>query len=177
MTGTPAPSCAITPAITPAPLSAFLDAQGITVSTYAHAPVFTVDEGRDIKDALPGGHTKNLFLKDKKGTIVLVTAIEDTAIDLKWLNKRLSCDRFSFGKPELLLDMLGVTPGSVTPFALLAARGKEMRFVLDARTFDHDLVHYHPSRNDMTTVITPDDLVRFATACGFPPVVIDFAKG
>jgi Ala-tRNA(Pro) deacylase len=161
---------------TPEPLSSFFKTHDIAVATYQHEPVFTVNEGRHIKDALPGGHTKNLFLKDKKDRIFLITAIEDSVIDLKTLHKYLGCDRLSFGKAELMLDLLKVTPGSVTPFALFHAMGKNLTFILDAKSFAFDLVHYHPCQNDMTTVIKPADLWRFSKICGFTPLMFDFLQ-
>lgn len=162
---------------TPAPLAAVLQAQGIDSVTYAHPPIFTVEEGLSFKHHMPGGHTKNLFLKDKKGSIWLVTALFDTDIDLKWLPRRLNAARLSFGNADLLREVLGVVPGSVTPLGLVNDVVRRVVPVLDAQIMEQDLVNCHPLRNDMTTAVKPSDLVRFMTALGYQPVIVDFLKG
>lgn len=163
-----------TPIATPEPLMALLDQARITHATYAHAAVFTVDESADIKSSLPGGHTKNLFLKDKKGSLWLVTALHDTDIDLKWLRKRLSVQNLSFANAELMQEHLGVTPGSVTPLGLMHDKNRAVNFVLDARILACDLVNCHPLRNDMTTALKPQDLIKFLEDMGYKPVIVDF---
>ena len=100
-----------------------LDELGIPAATHRHEPLFTVEDGRHLHEGLPGGHCKSLFLKDKKGALWLVVALHDTRVDLKLLQKALGAARFSFGKPDLLMEVLGVTPGAVTPFALINAAG------------------------------------------------------
>lgn len=163
---------------TRAELFAFLDGLKINHQTTDHRPVFTVEEGADIKAGLPGGHSKNLFLKDKKGSLFLLSALGETSIKLNRLHKVLGCGRLSFGKAELMQDMLGVTPGSVTAFALLNDReAKRVTFVLDAALMAHDPVNFHPLLNDATTAISPGDLVRFACATGHAPIFVDFAAG
>ena len=166
-------------AATRAELFACLDNLGIAHTTMAHRPVFTVEEGKDIKAKLPGGHTKNLFLKDKKGALVLISALGETPIRLNRLHKVLGCARLSFGKPELMREVLGVEPGSVTAFALIndvPVNGQnQVRFVLDRAILDHQLVNFHPLKNDATTTIASADLVRFATATGHAPQMVDFA--
>lgn len=149
---------------------------GIAVTTYAHPPVFTVEEGQDFKHQIPGGHTKNLFLKDKKDQLWLVTALQDTAIDLKWLPQRINAARLSFGNSDLLKEALGVTPGSVTALALMNDMQKRVRPVLDQRLFDYKTVNCHPLSNDMTTGISPHDLVAFMKSCGHEPLIVDFAR-
>lgn len=162
---------------TPDPLATRFQALGIESVTYAHPPVFTVGEGKDFKHLIPGGHTKNLFLKDKKDELWLVTALQDTVIDLKWLPKRLNAARFSFGSAALLEEVLGVTPGSVTALALLNDSKRRVKPVLDAGLFDHDLVNCHPLKNDKTTGLKPSDLLAFMKDMGYDPVIVDFAKG
>jgi Ala-tRNA(Pro) deacylase len=155
-----------------ASLMARLDALGIATRTHAHAPVFTVAEARTQRGALPGGHTKNLFLKDKKGGLWLVVAREDMAVDLKALSKALGAPRFSFASPELLAATLGVPPGSVTPFALMNDRARRVRVVLDEAMLAADPLNFHPLRNDRTTAIAARDLVAFIRACGHEPSVL-----
>lgn len=151
-------------------------ALGIAAVTYAHPPVFRVGEDDGFIHLMPGGHTKNLFLKDKKGALWLVTALQDTVIDLKWLPGRIGSARFSFGSPDLLLEVLGVPPGSVTPFALMNDAQKRVRPVLDARMMACETVNFHPLRNDMTTGITPENLLVFMKDLGLDPLVVDFVK-
>ncbi|GAA0527267.1 Ala-tRNA(Pro) deacylase [Rhizomicrobium palustre] len=146
-------------------------ALGIAYKTYAHPPVFTVEESASIKETIPGGHTKNLFLKDKKGGLWLVVVDAQRRVDLNALAKQLDAPRFSFGSAELLVATLGITPGSVTPFALINDTTRQVRPVLDAEMLKNNPVNYHPLRNDRTTSVTPDDLVRFIEALGYQPVI------
>lgn len=134
--------------------------------TYEHIPVFTVEESSSVIDSLPGGHTKNLFLKDKKGGLWLVVVRAHLRVDLPALAKQLAAPRFSFGSAELLIATLGIEPGSVTPFALMNDIEHKVRPVLDADMLKLDPVNFHPLRNDRTTAIAPADLVRFVKACG-----------
>jgi Ala-tRNA(Pro) deacylase len=157
-------------------LIAFLDAHGIAHRTLDHAPVFRVDEGREIKAALPGGHTKNLFLKDAKGQLWLVSALGETAIDLKALPRTIGSARLSFGSPELLHETLGVAPGSVTAFALINDRAHRVRFVLDKALLDTDPVNFHPMTNAATTAVSRDGFLAFLAALGIEPLVVDFSK-
>lgn len=170
-------SFAVEKIATPEPVAAWLRALDIASTTYAHAPVFTCEEGDEIKKAIPGGHTKNLFLKDKKGQLWLVTALMDTAIDLKWLPQRINAARLSFGSPELLQEVLGVTPGSVTVLALKNDHAKRVTPILDKRLFDHDTVNCHPLINDKTTSLAAQDLLKFIKGIGYDPLVVDFVKG
>jgi len=145
----------------------------IPVTTTEHAPVFTVEEAQALRGAIPGGHCKNLFLKDKKGTLWLVVALEDAQIDLKSLHHKIGAARLSFGSAELLQQVLGVTPGSVTPFALINDRSNQVRVILDAQMMEHELLNYHPLLNDATTTIASKDLLRFIQACGHEPQVVE----
>lgn len=153
-------------------LAARLDALGISFRTHAHAPVFTVEEARSLRGSLPGGHTKNLFLKDRKAGLWLVVAQEEQHVDLNALAKLLGAPRFSFGAPELLIAALGVPPGSVTPFALMNDEDARVRVVLDEAMLRFDLLNFHPLRNDRTAAIAPGDLVKFIRACGHEPAIL-----
>lgn len=161
----------------PADLFARLDGLGIAHSTVRHRPVFTVDEGADLKAQMPGGHSKNLFLKDKKGALALVSALAETKIDLNALAKALGMGRPSFGSAELLLETLGVTPGSVTVFAMMNAPPGRLRLVLDEALFGHEIVNFHPLSNDATTAVAPAGLLKFLADCGHAPVRIAFDHG
>ena len=149
-----------------------LDDLDIETETHRHAAVFTVDEARALRGEIPGGHCKNLFLKDKKGTVLLVVALEDADIDLKSFHKRAGVARLSFGKPDLLAELLGVTPGAVTPFALINDTDTKVRVILDERMMAHDMVNYHPLTNEATTSIAPADLLKFIRACGHEPSIM-----
>ncbi|TAL34813.1 MAG: prolyl-tRNA synthetase associated domain-containing protein [Alphaproteobacteria bacterium] len=161
---------------TPDPLAAKFAELGIEVMTYEHRPVFTVAEGEDFKKLIPGGHTKNLFLKDKKDKIWLVTALDETVIDLKKLPPRINAARLSFGNAELMQRVIGVTPGSVTPLALLNDLSREVSPVLDHRLMEHEVINCHPLRNDRTTCLKPQDLVKFMKNLGYNPMIVDFSR-
>jgi len=159
--------------LTPEQLFARLDAIGIAHRTYSHPPVFTVAEAVALRGQLPGGHCKSLFLKDKKGGLWLVVALEERRIDLKRLADALGAPRFSFGNADLLFGVLGVRPGSVTPFALANDTAQRVAVVLDRFMLEHDPLNYHPLENDRTTAIAPGDLLRFIEACGRRPRLVD----
>ncbi len=147
---------------------------GVATTTHEHPPVFTVAEARRHCGHLPGGHCKSLFLKSKKGELWLAVTLEDRRVDLKALAGALGCARLSFGRPELLAEALGVTPGSVTPFALINDRGRRVGVALDSAMMDMDVVNYHPLNNDATTAIAPQGLSAFIAWCGHAPRVLDF---
>ncbi|HEY1301772.1 MAG TPA: prolyl-tRNA synthetase associated domain-containing protein [Stellaceae bacterium] len=161
--------------LTPEELFARLDSLGITQQTYSHAPVFTVAEAVALRGALPGGHCKSLFLKDKKGGFWLAVMLEERRIDLKKLALRLGAPRFSFGSAAAMLELLGVRPGSVTPFALANDAARRVTPVLDAAMLDCDPLNYHPLANNRTTAIAAADLLRFIAACGHEPRILDLA--
>ena len=139
---------------------------GIPAVTVEHDPVFTVEQSAELRLSLPGAHTKNLFLTDKDGRMVLVVAKDDTKVDLKALAKRLGAGRFSFGKAELLEAVLGVSPGSVTPLALINPSAAEVAVVVDQVLTDFAEVNCHPLENTATTRLATEDLIRFIKACG-----------
>ena len=152
-----------------------LDAAGIAHTTLAHAPVFHVGEGEAIKAVLPGGHTKNLFLKDAKGRLWLITALGETKIDLKGLPARIGSAKLSFGSPALLGEALGVEPGSVTPFALINDAAHSVTLILDAALLRADPLNFHPLTNTATTQVSRDGFLAFLKGLGIEPVIVDFA--
>lgn len=156
-------------------LFAKLDALGIAHETHEHKAVYTVEESADIKAKLPGGHTKNLFLKDKQGRFFLICCVGDTQVPVNKLHHVLDCKRLSFGKPEPLLEHLGALPGSVTFFAIMNDTDNQVKLVLDKALFEHDIINFHPMQNTATTALKSDELVRFAQAVDHDPVIIDFA--
>ena len=153
-----------------ATLFARLEELGIASKTVEHAPMFTVEQSQDLRATIPGGHTKNLFLKDKDGRLALVIAKDDTKVDLKALAKPLDLGRFSFGKPDLLMDVLGVEPGSVTAFALINETSRRLSaVVVDEALLRFAEVNCHPLINSATTRVATGDLIRFIEACGHTP--------
>lgn len=157
-------------------LVARLSGMGIVFTTHRHQPVFTVEEARALRGDLPGGHAKNLFLKDKKDRLFLAVVEEATAVDLKALEKALGAARLSFGRAELLAEVLGVTPGSVTPLAMINAAPGRVTVVLDAALMTQDPVNFHPLRNDATTSLSPAGLLAFLRGLGHEPVLFDFRR-
>ena len=152
---------------TPDDLFSYLRNLGIETTTISHPPLFTVADSQHLRGEIAGGHTKNLFLKDKKDSFFLITADENAAIDLKSVHKTIgAASRVSFGKPEALLELLGVTPGAVTLFALLNDTSGRVKFYLDESLLDHDVINAHPLTNDATTSIRADDMRRFVAATG-----------
>ncbi|HEY0281298.1 MAG TPA: prolyl-tRNA synthetase associated domain-containing protein [Rhizomicrobium sp.] len=148
-----------------------LRALGIGWKTYEHIPVFTVAEADAVHGSVPGVHTKNLFLKDKKGGLWLVVLRDRLRVDLNALAKQLGAPRFSFGSAELLIATLGVEPGSVTPFALKNDTAHNVRPILDEGMLAQGPLNFHPMRNDRTTAILPGDLLGFVRACGHDPII------
>jgi Ala-tRNA(Pro) deacylase len=153
-------------------LFARLVALGIATETVEHEAVFTVAESARLERDIPGGHTKNLFLKDAKGRFFLIVAESHTPVDLKSLHKRIGAARLSFGKPELLMEILGVPAGSVTALALINDDQNRVSVVVDARLMGYDRVNCHPLVNTATTSIARDDLFRFMRAGGHEPLVV-----
>jgi len=156
------------------PLFALLDQLGVEHSTLEHPAVFHVGEGDEIKAGLPGGHTKNLFLKDAKGRLWLVSALQDTRIDLKALPAVIGSAKLSFGKPELMAETLGVTPGSVTAFALMNDIERRVTFVVDKALLAREPLNFHPMINTATTAVSAAGFLRFLDALGREPIVVDF---
>lgn len=161
---------------TPADLFAFLDSHAIPHKTIEHPAVFTVEESKSLRGTIPGSHTKNLFLKDKKGALYLMVAQEDTVIPLKSLHTLVGASgRFSFGSADLLREVWGVEPGSVTPFGAINDTERRVNVLLDAAMLRNEPLNYHPLQNTMTTSVSRDGLMRFFAATGHAPRILDFA--
>ena len=149
---------------------------GIATETREHAPVFTVEEARALRGHIPGGHCKNLFLKDEKEAVWLIVCLEEARVNLKQAPARIGSKRLTFGKPDLLMELLGVEPGSVTPFGLVNAPPGTVRVAMDsALVHGHEWVHFHPLVNSMTTAIRPAGLLRFLEGLGHRVEVLDLA--
>ncbi len=163
---------------TRANLFARLDALGINHRTVEHPAIFTVEEGRDFKASMPGGHSKNLFLKDKKDRLFLAVCHCDTSVDLVGYGKLAGAKgRLSFGRPDLMTATLGVIPGAVTPFALINESARVLAEVaVDSALMRWDEVWFHPLENTASTAISPAGLLAFIRACGFAPRLVDVAR-
>jgi Ala-tRNA(Pro) deacylase len=162
------------PPVTPEELCAHLAELGIAFHRTDHPAVFTVAETAAHRDQIIGHHTKNLFLKDKKGRLFLVSAEAHAQIDLKRLHERIGASgRLSFGSAELLMEKLGVTPGSVTAFAVINDRAGEVTMVLDAALTTGEDVNFHPLTNTATLRIGRDDFLAFLRRTGHEPLIVD----
>jgi Ala-tRNA(Pro) deacylase len=157
-----------------ADLIAFFDAHGVDHATLDHPAVFRVGEGEEIKNGLAGAHTKNLFLKDSRDRLWLISAEQRTQINLKRLPAVIGSGRLSFGAAELMESVIGVTPGSVTAFALANDSGRRVRFVLDKVLHDADPVNFHPLTNTATTTVSQSGFRAFLRALDIAPLIVDF---
>ena len=160
---------------TPETLFAYLDALGIEHSTVSHPPLFTVEQSKALRGKLPGAHVKNLFLRDKKEKMWLLTVLEERRIDLKKLGSGIDANRLSFGSAERLMRYLGILPGAVTALAAINDRDGVVQVVLDKAIFEHALINCHPLVNTETTALACADLVRFLRATGHEPQLLDLA--
>jgi Ala-tRNA(Pro) deacylase len=158
---------------TPPSLLAYLDALGIAHRSVSHPPLFTVEQSKALRGPLPGAHIKNLFLRDKKERMWLLTALESRPLDLKKLAGGLGANRLSFGSAERLMRYLGVQPGAVTPLAAINDRAGAVQVVLDADIARHELVNCHPLVNTQTTALAFEALLHFLRATGHPPQLLD----
>jgi Ala-tRNA(Pro) deacylase len=157
-------------AMTPDQLFVTLTGLDIAHTTVSHPPLFTVEQSQALRGRIPGGHTKNLFLRDKKQAVYLVVAEENAEIDLKGLHRLLGANgRFSFGSSDLMLQLLGVTPGAVTPFGVINDTEGRVIVVLDKPLMEHAIINAHPLVNTMTTSLSREDLVKFLESTGHPP--------
>ena len=153
-------------------LMTFLEKLGLATATFDHEPVFTVEEAQKVHGNIAGGHCKNLFCKDEKGALWLIVALENARIDLKAAKDKIGSKRLTFGKPELLMEILGLEPGSVSPFGLINDKLVKTNVILDAAMMKNEKLNFHPLKNDATTTIASADLVTFIKACGHSPRIV-----
>lgn len=156
-------------------LLAWLDVLGIAHNTVAHPPLRTVEDSKRLRGALPGGHVKNLFLRDKKGGYWLLVALEEVRIDLRHAAALLDAPRFSFAKAEELDTLLGIQPGAVSPLAMVNDAARKVQVVLDQGVLEISPLNFHPLRNDRTTAIASADLLKFLDAAAHPPRLLALA--
>lgn len=156
-------------------LLARLGALGIAATTVSHPPLRTVEDAKRLRGDLPGGHVKNLFLRDKRGKHWLLTTLEDARVDLKRMAQRLDAGRFSFANHDALRTLLAIEPGAVSPLAAANDIDGQVSVVLDEALLAFDVLNVHPLRNDRTTALAPADLLRFLADCRHPPLILPFA--
>jgi Ala-tRNA(Pro) deacylase len=157
----------------PEDLLAFLESLGIAHETVDHPPLHTVEESRALRGQIPGGHSKNLFVKDKKSRLFLLTLGEETEIDLKRVHEKIGATgRVSFGSADLLEEVWGVRPGAVTPFGAINDKDNRVSVVLDSQLMAHERVNFHPLVNTRTTGLSPEGLLSFLRAVGHVPQVV-----
>ncbi|MFN4024639.1 MAG: prolyl-tRNA synthetase associated domain-containing protein [Hyphomonas sp.] len=160
----------------PEDLFAYLDALGIAHSTTWHEAMFTVGQSATLKADMPGAHTKNLFLKDADGALVMIAAEAHNQLKLNQLHRRIGTRRLSFGPAELMTDVLGIMPGSVTAFALMNDRPARVRFLVDHILAEAETVNFHPLTNTGTTAISQTSFRRFVEATGHRFEIVDFSE-
>ncbi len=153
-------------------LLAVLSDIGIKYTNHEHPAVYTVEEADLYHDGIEGVHSKNLFFKDKKKNLFLVVTLSDKPIQIKELAKKIGAKSPSFGKPDLLMEVLGVIPGSVTPFAVINIQDQPVKIILDKELMENELVNFHPLVNTATTTIAAPDLIKFIEHCGKRPEII-----
>ncbi|WP_173933868.1 YbaK/EbsC family protein [Chelativorans sp. Marseille-P2723] len=162
---------------TPEKLMHYLARLNIEVTTFTHPPLFTVEESRSLRGMIPGAHTKNLFLKDRKGRYFLVTVEEDATVDLKTIHQTIGASgRVSFGRPDELMNLLGVAPGAVTVFGAVNDVAGKVTVVLDEFLVSQEIINAHPLHNEATVSIRNADLLRFLEATGHSPLVLKVAQ-
>jgi Ala-tRNA(Pro) deacylase len=157
---------------TRADLFARFESLGIATETHEHAPAFTVEQAKVVHGSIPGGHCKNIFCKDEKGALWLIVALEDSVINLKTTPQKIGSKRLTFAKPDVLMEILGVIPGAVTPFGLINDTAANTNVILDATMMQHERLNYHPLENTATTMIYCDDLGAFIRSCGHDPRIV-----
>ena len=162
--------------VTPEDLLAFLARLDIPTDTVEHPPLFTVGESTALRGDIPGGHSKNLFVKDKKSRLFLLVLGADAQVDLKRAHEIIGGQgRVSFGSAELLEEVWGVLPGSVTPFGAINDGAGRVTVVLDAAMMAHQRLNFHPLVNTRTTGLASADLVKFLRATGHEPMIVALA--
>jgi Ala-tRNA(Pro) deacylase len=162
---------------TPDELFEFLGELSVTVKTVTHPPLYTVADSQSLRGQLEGGHTKNLFVKDKKDSFFLLTVGEDAVVDLKTIHHIIGASgKVSFGKPEAMLELLGVTPGAVTAFGPINDTAQKVSVFLDADLMQQGVINCHPLVNTATTSIASSDLIKFLKATGHTPVITKLSQ-
>jgi Ala-tRNA(Pro) deacylase len=157
---------------TPEDLLAYLASLSIATVTVEHPALHTVEDSQALRGDIPGGHTKNLFVKDKKSSLFLLVVGETAVVDLKRVHEKIGAQgRVSFGSADLLEEVWGVRPGAVTPFGAINDKAAKVRVVLDEAMMRHERLNFHPLVNTRTTGLKGADLIKFLRATGHEPLI------
>lgn len=151
----------------------FMTNSGVLYELHTHPAIFTVEEACQIDLHIPGTHTRNLFLRDHRETMFLVTLRHNTRIDLKKLSALLGAGRLSFGSPNRLWTYLGVKPGSVTPLSILNDTDKKVKLILEQDMMDAERINFHPLDNTMTIGMAPSQLMTILEEQGIKGHILD----
>ena len=157
-------------------LLAYLTEHQIAYELFRHEPLFTCEQAVACMARLnmPGVGVRNLFLKDDKKKLYLIVAADGARIDLKQVGKTIGTKGLRFADAQLMLQYLDVTPGSVTPLALMHDTEKVVQPLIDASLFTHQYIQIHPLKNDATLVIASADLLKFLAMHARTYCIYDF---
>ncbi len=138
-----------------------LRVKGLDFQIHNHEPLYTVEDSEKFRGKIKGSHTKNLFLKNKKNSFFLFSCDEKATVDLKLFSKSIDAKNLSFANERYLDKYLGIKPGSVSPFALLNDKNKEVNFYLDQKLYESEIINFHPLINTTTISIRMNDFINF----------------
>jgi len=138
-----------------------LRVKGLDFQIHNHEPLYTVEDSEKFRGEIKGSHTKNLFLKNKKNSFFLFSCDEKATVDLKLFSKSIDAKNLSFANERYLDKYLGIKPGSVSPFALLNDKNKEVNFYLDQKLYESEIINFHPLINTTTISIKMNDFINF----------------
>ena len=155
-------------------LFARLDELGIAYDNLDHEPVYTVEEARALRGDLPGSHSKNFFLRDKKEAHWLVSVLSHRTVDLMWLAEQLGTKRLTFCSERRLMGFLGIRRGSVSPFAVINDTAGKVNVALDMEMLQQEPLNFHPLDNAKTTAISAEGLTRFLESVDHAPRILKF---
>lgn len=143
-----------------------LNAQNIAYINHHHPPTHRYDDHRDIRDNIPGIHCKSLFLTDKEN-YYMVCMRGELRLDLKCLQQNLGSGRLSFGKGEDMQGILGVAPGSCTPYALVNdTKHRIAQVILDDAFIGEENINFHPIENNQTIRVCYSDFTKWLDYTG-----------
>lgn len=161
------------PPATVADVESLLEKLAVNYSTVSHPPMFTVEDSQNFRKDVPGGYSKNLFLRNKKGRMALVTLCENRQVDLRELGDQIGLGRVSFGSPQRLMHYLGVRPGAVTPLSVINDVTNQVTAYIDSALIRQHPLHFHPCDNSHTTALSAAELLSYMTACEHAPIVLE----
>ena len=147
--------------LTKTDLFELLSIKNLNFQIHDHDPLFTVEDSEKLRGEIIGAHTKNLFLKNKKNNFFLLSCDENAKVDLKKFSKSIDAKNLSFANQEYLQKILGIKPGSVSPYALLNDNDNLVDFYLDEKLFNSEIINYHPLINTTTITTKTSEFISF----------------